>query len=298
MRITRDRIVNVLGGEAPKPQSVWEAQFDGFDKELRRMAALDWENIPDEDLWYYFHDLTYVELQPDLFRHLFPKCLRYWHETLFRNESVERGDSDFHRALVHGQIAEKMPSKTEREALYDFFRDAYLDRIEAERGFHYDQSDSGTSANAWILRFNSLGMVAPVIQRIWEPWWALDHPGKAVCAVMYSSGLVYLKGENPIYGVWTPEFGGGGPYLTEADTPIFHSAWRDDNLAFLRETISVNYIIHKLDQAALVLSDCPEAALARRVSVEARTRLDVIEIRIGDLLENLSRLPSDQDRWE
>ena len=29
---------------------------------------------------------------------------------------------------------------------------------------------------------------------------------KAVCAVMYAaSGLVYLKGENPIYSVWTPE---------------------------------------------------------------------------------------------
>jgi len=57
MRITRDRIVNVLG-PAPKPQNVWEKQFDGFDTELARLAQLDWDQIPDEDLWHYFLDLA------------------------------------------------------------------------------------------------------------------------------------------------------------------------------------------------------------------------------------------------
>jgi hypothetical protein len=302
MRITRDRIVNVLG-PAPKPQHVWEKQFDGFDKELARLAQMNWDRVPDEDLWYYFLDLAYVDLQQDLFRHLFPACLKHWYETLMRNEDASQGDGDFHNALMRGQILEKMLSENERQSVYDFFCDGFLDRIESERGFAYHQShdqmiSSGRSANAWIFRLNSLGIVAPVIQPIWEAWWKLDHPGKAVCAVMYSSGLVYLRGENPIYGNWTPEYGGGGPYLTEIDSSIFDWSWRNDNLAFLRGTLSVDYIIRKLDQAAETLSDGSEAALARRVANDAKTRTDVIEIRIGDLQENLSRLQLDKDRWD
>src|SRR5258708_1515445 len=103
MRITRDRIVNVLG-PAPKPQNVWEEQFDYFDDELRALAHVDWDRVRDEDLWYYFHDLAHVQLQPDLFRHLFPTCLRFWYETLMRNEGTSYGDSDFHYALMEGKI--------------------------------------------------------------------------------------------------------------------------------------------------------------------------------------------------
>lgn len=131
---------------------------------------MDWDRVPDDYLWYYFHDLAYVELQADLFPHLFPACLRYWYETLMRNEAPSLGDSDFHYSLMRGQILENMLSESERQSLYDFFRDGFLDRIEAERGFVYAQSrdqlnPSGTSANAWIFRFNSLGIVAPVIHQ-------------------------------------------------------------------------------------------------------------------------------------
>jgi hypothetical protein len=295
MRITRDRILGVLGAAA-KPKTVWERQFDYFDHELVRLAQTDWDQVVDADLWYYFHDLAHMELQPDLFRHLFPACLKYWWETLMRGESAERGDSDFHYALIHGQICEKMLSPREQRALLEFFCDGFLDRIEVERGFLYDPG--GKRANAWIYRFNSLGIVAPVIRQIWEAWWRLDHPGKAVCAVMYASGLVYLKGENPIYGVWTPEGGGGGPYLDESDSAIHDRAWQDDNLAFLRKTLSVDYIIQKLDQAARTLSGCPEAEMASRIANDAKTRTDVITIRIDDLLENLSRVRLGRGFWE
>ena len=96
---------------------------------------MDWDRVPDDYLWYYFHDLAYVELQADLFPHLFPACLRYWYETLMRNEAPSLGDSDFHYSLMRGQILENMLSESERQSLYDFFRDGFLDRIEAERGF-------------------------------------------------------------------------------------------------------------------------------------------------------------------
>jgi hypothetical protein len=302
VRITRNRIISILG-PAPKPKEVWEQQFDYFNDELAEMAQMDWDRVPDDFFWYYFHDLAYVELQPDLFRHLFPACLKYWYDTLMKNEDASCGDADFHYGLMRGQIFQKMLSENERCSVYDFLRDGFLDRIEAERGFVYDQSrdpmiSSGKSANAWIFRFNSLGIVAPVIPQIWETWWTLDHPGKAVCAVMYASGLVYLKGENPIYGVWTCKYGGGGPYLTEIDGSLFDWSWRTDNLSFLRRTLSVDYVTQKLDQAARTLADCPEAVLARRVADDAKTKTDVIEIRIDNLLKNLARLQLEKDHWE
>lgn len=295
-RITPARMVGVLG-PAPKPQVVWEQQFDYHNDKLGEMAGMDWDQIPDAYLWYYFHDLAYSELQPELFRHLFPRCLKYWYDTLMRNSSAECGDAEFHYGLVHGDVVDRMLSKPEERNLNDFFRDGFLDRIELERGFVYDTYDlrenqlisDGRSANRWIFRFNSLGMVAPVIQKIWEEWWSLDHPGKAVSATMYASGLVYWAGENPIYQVWTPERGGGGPYLAEDDCCIFDRGWRDDNRVFMASTLSVSYVLQKLDQAADVLSACPERDLSRRVADDAKNRQDIIEIRISDLLDNLAK---------
>lgn len=294
MRITLERMVGVLGA-ASKPGFVWQKQFDYNDDALVRLSRMDWDKVPDSDLQDYLLDLAYVELQPDLFRHLFPACLKNWYETLLSDDTAERGE-DFHYALVTGQIFEKMLSPQEQRSLVEFFRDGFLDRIEVERGFVYEPG--GKTANAWIYRFNTLGIVAPVIREIWEAWWMLDHPGKAVCAVMYASGLVYLRGENPIYGVWTEEEGGGGPHLTEIDSSIFDRAWRNDNHNFLRETLTVDYVLQKLDQAAQFLSDCPEGEMARKIASDAKQRTDVIEIRIGDLLEDLSRVQLDKDRWD
>ena len=281
MRITRDRILQVLG-PAPKPERVWEHQFDGFDKDLARMAQLDWDRVPAEDMWFYFLDLAYQELQPDLFRHLFPACLKFWHESLLRNAPCSSGDSEFHNSLMRGQVLEKMLSDEERRRVLEFFHDGLLDRIEAERGL------ADNPPSEWIWRMNALGVVATVIPAIWTDWWRLDHPGKAVCAVIYGSSLVYLKDENPSYR------DGRGPDLTSTGGWMFEWSWREDNLAFLRQTLTVNFVLTKLDQAAAILT----APIASKVATDAKSRTDMIEIRIGDLIENLGRLDMQKDRWE
>jgi hypothetical protein len=73
-RITKERIESILGS-APMPAAVWELQFDGNNEDLRRIAYCDWEDVREQDLRSYIHDLAYVKLQPDLFRHAFPFCL-------------------------------------------------------------------------------------------------------------------------------------------------------------------------------------------------------------------------------
>ena len=223
-RITKSRLRAVLG-PAPKPLTVWQRQFDGFDDTLRKLAQSEWDEIHEANLWEYFLDLTYQELQPDLFRHLFPACLKFWYDTLMRNEGAQRGDADFHRALLHGNILSKMLDDQERQRTLDIFIDGFLDRVDLQRGFKYERP--GKAANAWISRFNSIGLVAPVIPEIWRRWWSLDTSGKAVSAMMYASGLIYWKGENPIYLPWTCDEGGGGPYLTVWDSEVFDRSWLD-----------------------------------------------------------------------
>ena len=62
---------------------------------LHKLAQTPWEKIDFSDLWYYHHDLAYVELQPELFAYLFPVCLMDWHMTLLQNVSCSHGDSEF-----------------------------------------------------------------------------------------------------------------------------------------------------------------------------------------------------------
>ena len=103
-----------------------------------------------------------------------------------RSQDTSLGDRDFHYVLMRGQIVEKMLSERERRSLYDFFRDGFLDRIEAQSCFVDERSrdlfSRNHDANEWIFQFNSLGIVAPVIQPIWEAWWMLDRSRKRLSA--------------------------------------------------------------------------------------------------------------------
>lgn len=291
MTINPLQIRELFGNPAP-PQVIWEEQFDGFNKELIEMGMKDWQSVTEEELWYYFHDLTYMELQPDLFAHLFPVCLKFWYDTLMRNDSAERGDADLHRSLLRGQILTKMVTPEQRQAIYQFMHDAFIERLENERGFIY--AASSTPAYGWMYRFNSIGLVIPIIDRIWDSWWRLDHPGKAVCAIMWASGLIYDEGENPIFGAWTRELGGGGPYLTESDSQIYDSAWLPENLEFLRGTLSSRYLHTKLVQATETLRGEPEHPVALTVTNQAAERLEMLEGRIATLLHDLNTPSADQ----
>ena len=286
MRITPERSRKIFRNPSP-PTEVWEEQFDGFNQELKELAGRDWRKVPDNDLWYYFHDLAYMRLQREVFDYLFPVCLNYWYASLMRNESAEQGDAEFHRALYRGNILDRMVSPRQRNQIYEYFHDGLLDRIEMERGFVY--RDKSTPAYAWMGRFNSLGYIAPIIEDIWSSWWDFDHPGKAVSAIMYASGLIYLKGENPIFGVWTPDKGGGGPCLTESDADIFDAVWLSENISYMKSTLSVDYIQNKMQQAASLLSAEPEARIAQQVAKDAMGRADVIQIRMEDMLEILEK---------
>ncbi len=293
MNIPPERSRQIFNNPSP-PKIIWEKQFDSFDKELQQISQKHWKDITDDDLWYYLLDLAYVDLQPDLFNYLFPVCLNFWYKTLMNNESANQGDAGFHYALHREKILESMVTQKQKKEIYEYFHDGFLNRIEQERGFIY--SGSSTPAYAWIQRFNSLGYIIP-INTIWTNWWNIDSLGKAVSILMYASGLIYTKGENPIFAKWTPSKGGGGPYLTESDSDIYDSAWLKENIDFLQETLSVQYIQRKVQLVATLLEKEPEVEIATKIANDTLKNSDILEIRIEDLIINLSR-PNLEDTWD
>src|SRR5580704_7959015 len=153
-----DRERAIFGNALP-PTEVWERQFDYDDEALKRIAHTPWSQIEVADLWYYIHDLAYSELQPEVFAYLFPACLVLWRESLMRNEYCGVGDAQFHYAVVHGRVFEKMMTDSQREQVFAYFTDAMLDRLDIERGFVYQGMN--TPAYGWMRRLGSLGVISP-----------------------------------------------------------------------------------------------------------------------------------------
>ena len=126
------------------------------------------------------------------------------------------------------------------------------------------------------------GLIAPLIEPIWRQLWAFETKGHAISAIMYATGLVYLKGDNPIYLPWTRKGGGGGPYLTEWDACIYDHSWLAPNLEFLKSTLTPDYVLERLLKPLRVCSmQTPISDLAYKIAKDAQSRKDIIELRVG-----------------
>ncbi len=84
----------------------------------------------------------------------------------------------------------------QRQQVRHFLLETMLARINHERGFN--------SPLTWLDTFNVLGGIAPFIRSLWNQWWLLDTPGKAVCALQYAAHLIYPVEVNPLWpeGSW------------------------------------------------------------------------------------------------
>lgn len=270
------RVRSIFGNPSP-PKSVWESQFDDFNDELQKLASTPYDEIDFHELWYYHHDLAYIELQPELFDYLFPVCLMDWYDTLMNNEACSHGDSEFHYGVHHGKVFEKMLSSPQQRAkVFEFMRDCFLERLDHERGF--DCEGGKAMAHGWIYRFNSIGLVLPKINEIWEAWWTLDTSGKAVAALEYCSGLMYLEGSNPLFGPYTQENGGGGPYLWENDSHISHTGWMQENTDFLAATLTPDFVNKAIPSAVQRLKGEPEWEKAKSVEADLFGNQDWISV--------------------
>ena len=252
------------------PAGVSEKQFDGFDDELKKLAGTEWREIREEDLWYYVSDLAFVELQQDLFDYLFPICLDFWAKTLMEDRVAPGGAVEFHDSILQGDVLEKMIAPARRQLVYDFFHDGLIERISRQAGFKETWSRLRQPSCYWVYRFNSMGYVAPIIGRVWDTWWNMDHPGKARAALLYGSALIWEKLD---------------PCLTECDAEIYHRAWLPENVDALSKRLTPHLFQNGLQRAADALKNTPEYEIACGIAEDAHQPGDVLEIRIDDLIE-------------
>ena len=230
--VTWQRLREIFGHPEPV-RTVTERQFDYFDDQLQALGRTPYEEIDFGDLWYYHHDLAYVELQPELFAYLFPVCLMDWHRSLLANEVCSHGDSEFHYGIIQGNVLDKMLTQAQRVQVEALFRDSMLYRLDQERGFPSDGQQ--ITAYGWMARFNSLGLLSLAVRNLWQTWWATESHGHAVAALQYCSGLMYYEGENPLFDLWCSGRNFGGPFLWENDARVHDRGWSHENVDFIRE---------------------------------------------------------------
>jgi hypothetical protein len=109
-----------------------------------------------------------------------------------------------------------------------------------------------------------------------------------LCAVQFFSSLVYDGADNPVFGRWKAEDGGGPitPWGTVAD--FGEARWSDAAIGSLRERLAGGGLESWLTEAASRLSEHPDRAIAAKVAADATARNKRIESRLGDLARALA----------
>jgi hypothetical protein len=235
--------------------NVTERQFDYNDEKLHELGRTPYDEIDFDDLWYYHHDLAYVELQPDLFAYLFPVCLMDWHRTLLANEPCSHGDSEFHYGVIRGNVLEKMLTAAQREDVEAVLRDSMLYRLDQERMVGSDGMHM--SAFAWMARLNSLGLISRALPRIWQSWWMAGTCGRAVAVLQYCSGLMYFDYDNPLLSIPSGVRNINGQWLWENDSHVWDRGWRETNVAFVRDFVTAERVVQVIRDVAEKLRNEP-----------------------------------------
>jgi len=211
----------IFGNPRP-PATVTEDQFDGDQEDLVRYISIPWQQASHDDVgffWAYNHDLTYVDLQEDLFRYAFPMCLARWRWTLSIRTDAGQGDSDFHRALTNGG-ALALLSESEGRAVQKYFIEGIEERLDDQKpnDHHF--------YTAWA-RTASLCYSVPILNEVWQMWCRLDTPGKC-----FALQQLYIEICN------RPEAPSYIEEVLQPDSHIWTAVWLPENLITFQSAIT------------------------------------------------------------
>ena len=244
------------------------------------------------DLYDYALDLEYQEIQQDLFLYLLPKCLSAWQENLMSSHhpgAVEK----FCSALAKHHGFRDFLTQPQYNAVLSFMRNAILDKIDKENCLSY--SGMHASPYAWISGIGTLGAVFPAVGELWQKWWSCPTVGRACGVLQYASVLMYPDDQNPIFAPWTHEAGGGAPSLWEAEG-IMYQSWLPENVEFLRNTFTLNFVRHSLSTAAETLHAKIDSSVPALMVSAFEAKAPFVELRMEELFLNLS-LPLGEIRY-
>lgn len=257
------------------PGPIWENQFDGAQDDLEEFARTPWQEIQYDQgiFWAYFHDLTYEELQPDLFLHAFPICMAMWRHTLMHDTDCDAGDAGFHRALHRSDHVWNMVSEAQRVAVINYFIEGLLERMDAEPLGH----PSEPRHFWWLYRLNSLAKVMPLALELFPTWFRCETPGRAMCATEWLWLLTYSS-----EGWSTLES------MVEEDGSIWDAAWRSENLGFLAEYMTAERLYSVAETGAQRLQGTVAANIAAEVGEITELYPKFVQRRITELLAALA----------
>jgi len=265
------------------PKAILQQPFDYDPGHYQRLCHLEGNRPNPVDLIDYALDMTYMELQPDLLRHLLPVLLEAWRQDLFEGEAANFGGfvEDFWPALLWGKALHGCLSDTERGEVMRFMRDTILDRLDAEDSPAF--SGMRASPYRWIFSLVSFGVVFADIESLWTEWWQMKTSGHALAAFQYASVLLYEEDKNPVFASWTKDKGGGPPCLWECGCHIYDAGWREENLQFLRRTLSVEYIEQRLRAAQGMIKSAAPNSVATRMLADLPAHATLLALRIKQL---------------
>lgn len=249
------RIAEIFGNPQ-KPATVTQEQFDQAQAALISTASKEWHEVGQEDYWHYLNDLCYVDLQPDLFDYLFPAFLiRWWEGQLSRSGGPE-SETTLYRAIDHGQIFDRQMSPLRRDQVFAWMVDAYLEGIGTWGGclsVHYDPNGPD-NLHGPLSSFHALGQSVPIISEIWRRLAHVDSSGKAQWWLVLASGLAFEPDTFDVIPPWTPDGGGGGPYILSSDASIFDHGYLSENLSVLRSELTKAFLVDRLEEGRPFLS--------------------------------------------
>jgi hypothetical protein len=274
-------------GHPMMPSAITQEPFDYDASHYLRLCRC--EGNPDPiDLYSYADDLMYQEIQADLFLFLLPVCLSAWQEDLMAShESKYAGFVEqFSAALAKHTGYHDLLSLRQRQAVSEFMWQAILDKIDMERELSF--SGMHASPYSWINTIGTIGTVFPDIGNLWQEWWGCSTIGRACGVLQYASVLMYPEDRNPIFSPWTPHAGGGAPVPWETDGHIFDQSWLPENVEFLRDTLTPNYVRDSISVAALTLGNETGSSVPDLMIGDFNNAVTFVELRIEELIQYLS----------
>ncbi|MFI5346667.1 MAG: hypothetical protein ACHQ51_09870 [Elusimicrobiota bacterium] len=280
-------LMNALG-DPMMPTAVWQAQYDGDGAALKRLGyARPGDAVRIQDLLSYCDDLKFVdELQEGLLLRILPHLLHAWRVQILKGRHGQITEPLWAGLAKRREFIAKALGPDGTRAAAKYMADALVERMAQEESL--EQRGVGASAYEWSAEFVSFGTAWDDVDLVLAPWRAMAQPGLAVCAVQYLSSLVFTGAENPVFGRWTQDEGGGPitPWQNASDG--FEERWSDPSVERLRALLTGGAAAQWLKEAAVKLKDHPGRAVAEKAAAACAARGPRLESRTADLCRHLS----------
>ncbi len=279
----RSRTLRQALGSAVPPERITQEAHEGNPRHLSRLVRLrPGDHAEASDLWPYMQDLLYTDIQGPLFAYLLPFCLEAWREDLRGTRSEYGGFVEyFYPVLANRQVFDRHLTAAQAAAVSAFMQESILDEMDDQRGLSY--SGSGTRPYRWITALTTHAVLFPDLRTLWIKWWSVATIGRAIAAAQYVSCLMYAQNENPIFAPWTPERGGGPPCLWEFGGHLYANRWLEENVRFLRQTLSPQAVAEVLSEVVNRLVNQPEGSVAAEIQSDLPLCAEPLSARCAEL---------------